>query len=244
MTTLVLSRRRSSRWSLLALVAAAATGLAVYSYLSWLRSQMPLAGPLAPMVVASRDIDSGTRIDRSMLEVVDHPSRYLPAGVFGELEQVVGRVAAVPVLKGDAVTDRKVGKTGGASSVVPSGMRAYSLNAQAVGGLAISPRAGDRVDILVTYAGEDGVAKTETILRSAKVATVGAARSPSSKGVGGALGVPSVGGERSGLTVLVTPEEAEHLAKAESLGKIAVVLAPNAIEPAPESEPEQSKPAG
>ncbi len=230
MTTLVLSRRRTSRWSVLALVAAAATGLAVYSYLAWLRSQIPMAGPLAEMVVASRDIDSGTKIDGSMLKVVDHPSRYLPAGAFEEVEQVVGRVTAVPVLEGDALTQRKVGKTSGASSVVPAGMRAYSLSAQAVGGLAIPPRAGDRVDVLVTYATEDGTATTETILRSAKVASLGTARS-SSKGVGGALGVPSIGGERSGLTVLVTPEQAEDLAKAESLGKIAVVLAPNAIEP-------------
>ena len=243
MTTLVLNRRRSSRWSLLALVAAAATGLAVYSYLSWLRSQMPLAGPLAQMVVAARDIDSGTKIEPSMLRAVDHPSRYLPSGAFQEIEDVIGRVAAVPVLKGDAVTERKVGKTSGASSVVPAGMRAYSLGAQAVGGLAIAPRAGDRVDVLVTYAGEDGAATTETILRSAKVATVGGARS-SSKGVGGALGVPAAGGERTGLTVLVTPEEAELLAKAESLGKIAVVLAPNVIEAPPEGEGGEASPAG
>ena len=113
--------------------------------------------------------------------------------------------------------------------MVPDGMRAYSLSAQAVAGLAIRPRAGDRVDVLVTYPGEDGAATTETILRSAKVATLSPDAS-STKGVGEALGVPSVSGERTGLTVLVTPEQAEDLAKAESLGKIAVVLAPAAVE--------------
>lgn len=228
MATLVLTRRRSSRWSVLALVAAVATGLAVYSYLSWLRAQVPIAGPLTSMVVAAMDIDSGVRIDRSMVELIDHPSRYLPAGAFESFEGVVGRVAAVPVLKGDALTQRKVGKTGGASSAVPPGTRAYSLGSSAVSGLAILPRAGDRVDVLVTYPSDGGSATTETILRSAKVATLQGAAA-SSKGVGDALGVPAARSER-GVTVLVTPDQAERLAQAESLGKIAVVLAPNAVE--------------
>jgi len=225
---------------MLAVVAAAATALAVYSYLSWLRGQVPVAGPLVQMVVAARDIDSGELIDRSMLKLVDHPSRYLPEQALREIDPVVGRVAAVPLLKGDALTQRKVGKTGGASSVVPEGMRAYSLSAQAVGGLAITPRAGDRVDVLVTYAGEGGVATTKTILRSAKVALL---TSPSaSKSGGGPLSVEGIKPDRTGLTVLVTPAQAEDLAQAESLGKISVVLAPNAVEVPEEAEGPQ--PAG
>jgi pilus assembly protein CpaB len=240
MTTLVLNRRRSSRWSMLAVVAAAATALAVYSYLSWLRGQVPVAGPLVQMVVAARDVDSGELIDASMLELVDHPSRYLPANALQDIDPLIGRVAAVPLQKGDALTERKVGKTGGASSVVPEGMRAYSLSAQAAGGLAIVPRAGDRVDVLVTYPGEGGVATTETILKSAKVALL--TRPSSSKSEGGPLGVGSVKQDRAGLTLLVTPAQAEDLAQAEALGKISVVLAPNAVEVS--EEPAEPQPAG
>lgn len=229
MTTLVLNRRRSSRWSLLAVLAAAAVALSVYSYLSWLRSQVPISGPLVPLVVAARDIDSGTAIDASMLKIVDHPSMYLPAGSFRSEELLTGKVAAVPVLEGEPFTERKIGKTGGASSVVPAGMRAYSLNAQAVAGLAIVPRSGDRVDILVTYAGENGEAITETILGSAKVASIQSDSGSKSSEVAGSLGVSSAE-KKEGVTVLVTPGQAEDLAKAESLGKIAIVLAPNVLE--------------
>lgn len=225
---------------MLAVLAAAATGLAVYSYLSWLRGQVPVAGPLVQMVVAARDIDSGEVIDSSMLELVDHPSRYLPAQALQEVDPLVGRVAAVPMLKGDALTERKVGKTGGASSAVPEGMRAYSLSAQATGALAIVPRAGDRVDVLVTYAGDGGVATTKTILRSAKVASLKAPSS--SKSAGGPLGVGGLKQDRAGVTVLVTPLQAEDLAQAEALGKISVVLAPNAVEVS--EQPAEPQPAG
>lgn len=228
MTTLVLNRRRSSRWSVLAVLAAAAVALSVYSYLAWLRAQVPVYGPLVPMVVAARDIESGTALESSMLQMVDHPSSYLPQGAFRDFQPLNGKVTAVPVLRGEPLTERKVGKTGGASSVVPRGMRAYSLSAQAVSGLGIEPRSGDRVDVLVTFSGEDGEAVTQTILRSAKVASIQAG--PSSGKVAGPLGVSTVGSKRS-VTVLVTPAQAEDLAKAESLGKVAIVLAPNVVEP-------------
>lgn len=228
MTTLVLNRRRSSRWSLLAVLAAAAVALSVYSYLAWLRAQVPVAGPLVPMVVAARDIESGSVLDPSMLETADHPSAYLPEGAFRTTELLTGRVTAIPVLKGEPVTERKVGKTGGASSVVPAGMRAYSLSAQAVSGLGIEPRSGDRVDVLATFAGDAGEAVTQTIVRSAKVASIQAGERPANKVTGG-LGISSPGKKRN-VTVLVTPAQAEDLAKAESLGKVAIVLAPNFVE--------------
>ncbi|MGQ0680049.1 MAG: Flp pilus assembly protein CpaB [Actinomycetota bacterium] len=227
MTTLVLNRRRSSRWSLLAVASAALVGLAVYSYLSWLRAQVPIAGSMVPVVVAARDIDSGVLIEKSMLALADHPENYLPKGSLKDSGVLVGKVLSVPVLEGDPITDRKVGRSGGASSVVPPGMRAYSLSASSVSGLAIMPQSGDRVDILVTFAGDGGQAVTETILRSAKVATLSREDSGSG-GVAGTLGVEQ--GRRGGVTLLVTPEQAEALAQAESLGKIAIVVAPNLVE--------------
>lgn len=230
MTTLVLTRSRSSRWSLLAILAATAVGLSLYSYLSWLRAQVPVSGPMVPMVVAARDIDAGWVIDASMLKVVQFPGRYLPLGAFSRTDTVIGKVAAFAVLQTEPVTERKVGRTGGASSVVPPGMRAYSLSAQTTAGLAITPRSGDRVDVILTLAGQQGEAITRTILRSARVASIQPEAPPAR--VTGALGLPS-SGKKGAVTVLVTPEQAEGLAYAESAGKLAVVLAPSVAEPAP-----------
>lgn len=227
MTTLVLSRERASRWSVLAVLAAVTTALAVYSYLSWLRAQIPVAGPLVPMVVAARDIDSGTVLTPGMLKIVKQPGNYLPARVLQDTGDAVGQVAAVPILTGDPVTSRKVGRTGGAA--VPPGMRAYLLSSQSLTGPGLEPRRGDRVDVLATLPAPGGDATTVTILRSARVTSVaGAAASPGK--VASQLGVGS--SSRRGVALLVTPDQAETLARSEALGKITLVLVPDPPDPA------------
>lgn len=224
MTTLVLTRRRASRWSVLAMIAAVTTALAVYSYLASLRAQIPISGRMVPMVVASTDIDSGVVITAAMVELVDHPEPYLPEEALGDPDLAVGRVAAVPILEGEPVTARRVGRDAGSSSVVPDGMRAFSLSPQTLDGLALAPKAGDRVDVIATFARDGGSAETVTVIRAAKVASVGTG--DKSEGVASQLGVGTSG--RAGITLLLTPEQAEALAQSEALGKIALVLAPNA----------------
>ena len=207
------------------MLAAVVTALAVYSYLSYLRAQIPLAGRMVPMVVASADIDSGVVITAAMLELQDHPERYLPDQVLLNSDAAIGRVATVPILSGEPVTSRKLGRTSGSSSVVPDGMRAYSLSPQTLEGLALAPKSGDRVDVLATFARDGGNAETVTVIKAAKVASVGGEKSGES-GVASQLGVGE--SSRSGITLLLTPEQAEALAQSEALGKIALVLAPNA----------------
>lgn len=208
------------------MLAAAITALAVYSYLSWVRGQIPLTGVVVPLVVASTDIDSGVVITSEMLGTADHPERYLPEGALRNADLAIGRVAAVPILQGEPVTDRRIGQTGGSSSVVPDGMRAYSLSPQTLDGLALTPRTGDRVDVIGTFPEPGGGARTVTVIRAAKVASVGSSAQPGS-GVADHLGA-GVSGRRQGITLILTPEQAEALAQAEALGKIALVLAPNA----------------
>ena len=206
------------------MLAAVVTALAVYSYLSYLRGQVPLSGRMVPMVVASADIDSGVVVTAAMLELADHPERYLPAQALSDMDAAIGRVAAVPILEGEPVTSRRLGSTGGSSSVVPDGMRAYSLSPQTLEGLALAPKSGDRVDVLATFARDGGDAETVTVIKAAKVASVGGSKGGGS-GVASQLGVNGRGG---GITLLLTPEQAEALAQSEALGKIALVLAPNA----------------
>ncbi|HEX2178505.1 MAG TPA: Flp pilus assembly protein CpaB [Actinomycetota bacterium] len=225
MTTLVLNRRTTSRWSLLAMLAAIVTALAVYSYLSWLRGQVPVAGRMVPMVVAATDIDSGVVVTAEMLEFADHPERYLPQDVLLNSELAVGRVARIPILEGEPVTERKIGRNSGSSSVVPDGMRAYSLSPQTLEGLALEPKSGDRVDVLATFAREGGNAETVTVIEAAKVLSVGTPKAGGSQ-VASSFGVGSSG--KKGITLLLTPEQSEALAQSEALGKIALVLAPNA----------------
>lgn len=216
------ARRRTSVWGLAAIVAALLTGLMVYSYLSWLRSQIPVAGPLVPVVVARQDLAPGTLISDAHVELDDHPERYLPAAAIGELGDVIGKAASIPIFAGEIITSPKLGQTGGLSSLVPDGHRAYSLAVESGAHLGFVPRQGDKVDVLATFPREViGEPKTVTILRSKEVAAYG----DSATAEDDRLGLDVSAGIT--LTLFVTPDEAEALAMAESLGRITVVLAPS-----------------
>lgn len=235
MSTLALARRRSSIWGAFGVIASLAAGLAVYSYLSYVKDQLPVAGRLAPMVVAAHDIEPGAALDASMVRLEDHPERYMPEGAIASIDIVLGRRAVMPILAGEPVTARKLGTKGGLSSVVPPGMRAYSLMASIGSGLGSEPTPGDRVDVLATFPREVmGEPTTITILTSKEVASAGASSRRDSGKVASRLGLDAAGSQALSITLFVTPEEAEKLAMAEALGRLTIVLSP--------ARPEEAKP--
>lgn len=247
MAVLAMTRKRTSLWGVLAVVVAVATGLAVFSYLSWLRGQIPVAGKLVPTVVAAADLAPGTVLTAAMLEVVDQPSKYLPPGTLRAASDAIGKVLGIPVFSGEIITQKKIGQKGGASSVVPAGMRAYSLSVGSVSGLSFVPSPGDRIDVLATFPPEVlGQATTVTILRSKEVASVGESAAGDSGGgrVAAQLGIASSQERRVAITLFVTPVEAQRLAMAEALGKITLTLAPPNLEEAPPPAPVTAKDLG
>lgn len=238
MNALALTRRSTSIWGVLAILAALGTGVAVYSYLSWLRSQVPVSGKLVPMVVAARDLEPGTSLEESMLKIVQHPQPYLPSGAVSDEAKVVGQVLTVPVLEGEPITTRKVGRSGGFSSLIPPGTRAYSLSISSGSGLGFLPKPGDRVDVIVTFPQEVlGEATSMTILQGKEIAAVTTPSESRGREVAGRLGIDAVTDSGISLTLFVTPVEAERLAMAESLGKITIVLAPAGAESEPVPNP-------
>lgn len=238
MATLVLNRRRASWSGLLAIGSALLAGLAVYSYLSYLRGQIPISGKLVPVVVAAADIEPGTALQPPMLEVARHPAKYAPAGAIAQIGAAAGQTVTVPIFQGEAVTSRKLGRTGGLSSVVPVGQRAYSLSVASGASLGFLPGPGDRVDVIVTLPQEVlGRATSQTVLRHKEVASVGSAGPADVARADGKFEIPASEERRIGITLFVTPEEAQRLAMAEALGKVTVVLAPGKPDPGPAPNP-------
>jgi pilus assembly protein CpaB len=231
MATLALPRRKTSLWSVMAVLTATAAGLAVYSYLSYVRSQVPIAGKLVPLVVAAIDLEPGTVLQKEMVKVTSHPEKYLPEAALSTLDEVVARSLAMPVFQGEPITERKLGQKGGISSIVPPGLRAYSL--PVTSGLAVTPKPGDRVDVIVTLPREVlGEPTTVMALRGKEVATAGITDRSAFGKVGEQLGIEDTEARGLAITLFVTPEEAQQLAMAESLGRITVVLAPSKPEDA------------
>ncbi|MGH7426145.1 MAG: RcpC/CpaB family pilus assembly protein, partial [Candidatus Methylomirabilales bacterium] len=150
----------------------------------------------------------------------------------------------VPILAGEPILARKLGETGGLSSLVPGGYRAYLLAVPRGSGAGFLPGflpgAGDRVDVIATFPAEVfGEATSITILRSTEVARGPGPPRPQSGSREGSLGrlaegsgLEAIGEGKLTIPLLVTPEEAERLAMAEALGRITVTLAPQAPEEA------------
>ena len=216
--------RRTALWTAVAVAAAFCTFVSFHRYVGWLRSQIPPGG-LASVVVAASDIEAGQAIGRGQLRTIRVPAAAVPKGALRSAGQAVGSTAALSIEEGQTLTPRTIGQ-GGASALVPRGMLAYDLPADFGPGSGLVPRQGDRVDVIAAFPSAGGGEGTaETVLRWRMVAGSAAGGDQA----GNMSAAPDIGDARSGssgrITLLVTSEEAEHLAMAESLGRIRVVLA-------------------
>jgi Flp pilus assembly protein CpaB len=130
---------------------------------------------------------------------------------------VLGRVVAVPILRGTFVARGNVAprRRTGLDGVVPTGMRAMRV----VVTDAVDPRPGAAVDVLATYdpAAAEATGTDATVVVAHGVTVLGADRRASSgSGRAGARGV----------TLLVDPEQATALADAQANGVVTLALVP------------------
>jgi Flp pilus assembly protein CpaB len=210
--------RRSPRAVLLwtaAAVVAFATAASVAQGLVSLRHQDEAYGRVHPVVVTTHDLTLGHRVAPGDLAERHRRGEGDEPGALTEPRGAVGRVVAVPLLRGAVLTRRHLadpGRRGGAGPV-PPGRRAMRVTVED----GVRPRPGDPVDLYATFdpqtVGAD-VEPTLTIARAVPVVAVD--RDTGTDGGGAAVGV----------TVLVDPDEAKRLAFAAATGTIALAIAP------------------
>lgn len=212
--------RRSPRAVLLwaaAAILAVVTAAYVADILVSLRHQDQAFGRVHTVLVATRDLALGRRLHAR--DVTDRRLRgeALEPGALSSPRSAVGRVMAVPLLRGGVVTDRHLAthRRNGRDGTVPSGRRAMRVVIE--GG--VRPRPGDPVDLYVTFdpqtVGAD-VEPTLTIAHGVPVIAVDREDRSVTGDAGAAIGV----------TVLVTPDEAKRLAFATAAGTLALAIAP------------------
>ena len=220
--------RRSPRAVLLwtaAAIVAVATAAYVADILVSLRHQDHAFGRVHTVVVASRDLPLGRRLraadlgDRHVRGEAEGP------GTVTRRPAAVGRVVAVPLLRGAVVTDRHLAahRRDGRDGTVPAGLR--SMRVIIEGGVPRGP--GDPVDLYATFDPQTVGADVEPTLTVARAVPVIAV----DRGDAG----PGEHGAAIGVTVLVTPDEAKRLAFATAAGTLA--------SPAP-APPLMSRPSG
>ena len=210
--------RRSPRALVLgaaATVVAVATVAYVADILVSLRRQDEAFGRVGTVVVAAHDLTLGDQVGPGDLGTRRVRGTVGEPGALSRPEPAVGRVVAVPLLRGAVVTDRHLARArrDGRDGVVPAGQRAMRVAIE--GG--VRPRPGDPVDLYATFdpqtVGKD-VEPTLTVAHAVPVVAVDVD--------------PAVGndGATVGVTVLVRPDEARRLAFATAAGTLALAVAP------------------
>jgi pilus assembly protein CpaB len=191
------------------------------------------------IVVAKAHIDRGREIEASMIETRTVPKDSIPPGAVADAEKAVGRQVTIDgglppgtILEAAlASADKKQGL----SSLIRSGMRAFTIQASNASGVAglVSPE--DRVDVLLTVESRSrddltGGGQTLTLMQNIEVLTVNQdyvredtenseQRSSSKKS------------RVEYVTLLVEPEQAARLNLAQSRGSLHLSLRnPDSIE--------------
>ena len=186
----------------------------------WLSQQTAMASN--KVVVAAVDIDLGSRLNPQMLSEVEWPSGSVPSGAFRDIKSLQDRVAKTSILRGEALLEAKlapVGTKGGLSAVIAEGKRAITVKVNEVIGVAGFALPGNYVDVLVNTQqdgeGNDGKQISKIVLEHMLVLAVAqeASRDETKPKVVNAV------------TLEVTPEEAEKLDLARSVGTLSLVSA-------------------
>lgn len=181
----------------------------------WLAIQASMA--TQQVVVASRDLDLGTALNPSMLQVVRWPAGSIPAGSISEVQALDARVVRVSVQRGEPLLDGKLaplGTKGGLSAVIGEGKRAITVKVNEVVGVAGFALPGNYVDVLVNVRDDRDMAVSKIVLEHILVLAV-------AQESGRDDTKPKV---VSAVTVEATPEQAEKLDLARSIGQLSLVL--------------------
>lgn len=189
--------------------------VAVFFAASWLAEKNAMA--TTKVVVAARDLELGNTLDPSMMQTLDWPSGSIPAGAINDPKSLEARVIRTTVLRGEPILEAKlapVGTKGGLSAVIDSGKRALTVKVNEVIGVAGFALPGNYVDILVNIQDQSDKSISKIVLERILVLAVAqeAARDETK---------PKV---VSAVTLEVTPEEAEKLDLARSIGSLSLVL--------------------
>jgi pilus assembly protein CpaB len=187
----------------------------------WMAEQSSVA--TTKIVVAANDIDLGTPLAPEMLKLLDWPNGSVPQGAIKDPKTLDSRVVKVSLQRGEPILDSKLaplGTKGGLSAVIGEGKRAMTVRVNDVIGVAGFALPGNYVDIMVNTEDDNVKAQgqnkniSKIVLEHMLVLAVAqeASRDETKPKVVNAV------------TLEVTPEEAEKLDLARSVGSLSLVL--------------------
>ena len=217
-----MSNYRSIIMFIIALVAAIG---AVFIASKWLHQRSAQVNQVA---VATQVINMGQKLNSNMFKLVDWPASSMPTQSFNDVSKLEGRVVKTTLEVGEPVSASKLapeGSLGGLSAVIAEGKRAITVRVNDVVGVAGFALPGNFVDIIVNthkeaegdkagMSNNDDKKISKIVLEHILVLAV-------AQEAGRDATTPKV---VNAVTLEVTPEQAEKIDLARSIGELSLVL--------------------
>ena len=174
-------------------------------------------------MVAANDMDLGQPLSNEQLRMVSWPSGSLPPGTFDDPKALQGRVVRASLQKGEPILENKlapIGTKGGLSAVIAEGKRAITVRVNDVVGVAGFALPGNLVDVIVNTnedaksASNNNNSISKIVLE--KILVLAVAQQVSRDDT-----QPKV---VNAVTLEVSPDQAEKLDVARSVGTLSLVL--------------------
>ncbi|MBP7775927.1 MAG: Flp pilus assembly protein CpaB [Acidobacteria bacterium] len=183
------------------------------------RTPAVTGGESVPVAVAARALAVGSRLTADDVKLVQWPSSSPVAGAIGSVDAAINRGLLRSVVENEPLTDSKVAPAGSGAGLPPmivAGMRAISVKVDDVVGVAGFIGPGAHVDAVVTISQRDqSIARV--VVSNVEVLAAGT-RAEQTPAADGRTATASV------VTLLVTPEDAERISLAASVGRITLTL--------------------
>src|SRR4051794_33358725 len=206
----------------LLMIGVVALGLAAFVAFKVYRALLAGSGAnqqTAEVLVAASDIPIGAKIEDKDVRAVRFSVAELPANCYHLKTSVVGRGAVVPIARGEFFLPNKLAGENagfGLPSLIPPGMRAVSVRANEVIGVAGFVVPGTRVDVLLT-GNPSGAPEQQTTTVLENVAVIASGQKLERNTAGEPQVTPVI-------TLLVSPDDAQKLTLATTQGKIQLAL--------------------
>ena len=175
------------------------------------------------VVVASHPLKLGAMLTTDHVKLVKWPADAQVPGAFAKVEDVVGRGLISDLGENEPVTATRLAPReagAGLPPSIPPGMRAVSVKVNEVIGVAGFVVPGTRVDVMVTLANRQAQQQesvTRVVVSNAQVLTAGTRYDQENAKDG--KPIPS-----TVVTLLVSPEDGERIALAQSEGQLMLTL--------------------
>jgi pilus assembly protein CpaB len=211
-----------NKTALVMLIVALLMGLtAVVLAARWLGQRT--AASTQKVVIAARDVQLGTALTAETLAVIDWPKTNVPQGASSEVAKLVGRTTRYNLAHNEPVLENRlaaIGTKGGLSAMISEGKRAVTVKVNEVVGVAGFALPGNYVDVMVhttdekVKRGDADQAVSKIVLERILVLAIAQESNPDAT-------KPKV---VSAVTLELTPQQAEKLDVARSVGTLSLVL--------------------